>query len=471
MDSRLRSPTGPLVLLIIALHLRSANAVATQPSDFIWQLRDIDVYRPTGNPSLGYQNLTWCCIKAIAESLEVVDGQLLVLPDHSDWIILPDGNASALIDEGGGSKFPCTAVYAPGDDEGAPVVQVPYIWRQEVCPGWQLSDRMNLNAWLQPLSGFLLPAVIFCLSIPRRRKLRIPGGFFANDINHTSSYPTTVINAIRAGFMVLADTIIWLSLCFAFAGPMIISGLYEALLDSRMLEFVQEKVKNCNLTLDMRCRILMVILIGNLDLAIDEDKSLCQQPPNNHQHAPHLGEPSLPTKPSSAARGATPPPTSEESDRPRSQSNSSQSQTSSTCRDSTEDTKPEILAVRDPSGPTGGLPGPNAAGPVCRMDRGSGHILPAEQINKHRASPWEHVEELLYHIRLYDDDNPSRNLSPRQKPRNYQEEEDQLEKRRSEMEQHIGEIKTKLRTMLLCQYSFGSTVGAPVLYVPILSLL
>jgi hypothetical protein len=269
MDSRLRSPAGLLVLLIFALLLRSANAVATQPSDFIWQLRDIDAYRPTGSPSLGHQNLTWCCIKAVAESLEVVDGQLLVLPDHSDWMILHNGNASVLIDEGGGSQFPCTAVYTPGDDDGAPVVQVPYTWRIKVCPGWQLSDRTNLNAWLQPLSGFLFPAVIFCLSIPRRRKLRIPGGFFADDIDHTSSYPLAVINAIRAGVMVLADTIIWLSLCFAFAGPMIISGLYEALLDSRMLEFVQEKVKNHNLTLDMRYRMLMVILIGNLDLAND----------------------------------------------------------------------------------------------------------------------------------------------------------------------------------------------------------
>jgi hypothetical protein len=380
MDSRLRSPVGPLAVLIIALLLRSAYAVATQPADLIWQLRDIDAYRPTGNPSLGHQNITWCCIKAVAESLEVVDGQLQVLANHSDWIILSNGNASTLIDQGGGgSQFPCTAVYAQGDDEGAAVVQVPYTWRLEYCPGWQLSDRTNLNAWLQPLSGFLLPAVIFCLSIPRRRKLRIPGGFFANDIDHTSSYPTAVINAIQAGAMVLADTIIWLSLCFAFAGPMILSGLYEALLDSRMLEFVQVRVKHEKLTLDMRCRLLMVILIGNLDLAIDEH-------------------------------------TSGESSDGRSQSNTSQ--------------------------------------------------FPSQQTDEHRASPWEHMEELLYRIRLYDDDTPSRNLSPRQEARDDQEEMSQLQERSPKMEKHIGETKTKLRTMLLCQYSFGSTVGAPVLYVP-----
>ena len=257
--------------------------------------------------------------------------------------------------------------------------------------------------------------------------------------------------------MVLADTIIWLSLCFAFAGRMIISGLYEALLDSRMLEFVQEKVKNNNLTLDMRCRILMVILIGNLDLAIDEHKLLGQLPSNNHQPAPHLGELSpVPLR-------TTLQPTSGESSRRRSQSNTSRSQTSSTRRDSTEDTKLEKLAVGDQSRSRGGLLRQNTAEPVLETDRRSNHMLPSQQTDKHRASPWEHMEELLYHIRLYDDDIDSRNLSPRQEASYYQDAQLQLKERSSEMEKHIGETKTKLRTMLLCQYSFGSTVGAPVL--------
>jgi hypothetical protein len=216
---------------------------------------------------------------------------------------------------------------------------------------------------------------------------------------------------------------------------MIISGLYEALLDSRMLDFVQEKVKNGHLTLDMRCRILMVILIGNLDLAIDEHQPSGQLPSNNHQPVLPLMEPSpVPGR-------TTLQPTSGESSRQRSQSNTSQSQTSSTLRDSTDNTELEELAVVDQSGSRGELPRPNAAEPARQVNRRSGHILPSQQTDKHRASPWEHMEELLYHIRLYDE-------------------------RSSEMGEHIGETKTKLRTMLLCQYSFGSTVGAPVLYVP-----
>ena len=31
--------------------------------------------------------------------------------------------------------------------------------------------------------------------------------------------------------------------CFAFAAPMILSGLYEAVLDNRMLEFVKSKTE------------------------------------------------------------------------------------------------------------------------------------------------------------------------------------------------------------------------------------
>ena len=79
--------------------------------------------------------------------------------------------------------------------------------------------------------------------------------------------------AIRAGIMVFIDTIIWLCNCFAFAGPMILSGLYEALLDNRMLDFVRENIRNERLTLDMRCRLLVVVLIGNLDLALDESQN------------------------------------------------------------------------------------------------------------------------------------------------------------------------------------------------------
>lgn len=66
-----------------------------------------------------------------------------------------------------------------------------------------------------------------------------------------------------AATIVTADVLIWLALCFAFSGPMILSGVFEAFLDSRILDFVGRETG----TLDRiwSTRLLYIILVGNLD--------------------------------------------------------------------------------------------------------------------------------------------------------------------------------------------------------------
>lgn len=177
------------------------------------------------------------------------------------------------------------------------------------------------------------------------------------------SYVPSLLGAVAAGLIALLDTTIWLSICFAFAGPMFLGGLYEAMLDSRVLEFLREKIHNGKLTLDMRCRCLMLILVGNLDLALDPQPF----PPGQ--------------------------------------------------RSTTQ----------------------------AQMD----------------ASPWRHMEAWLYKLRLYDDDNHSRGGSPRQQAHHHEE---RPRPWTLETKGHIARTKTRLRTMLQCQYSFGSVVGAPVVF-------
>ena len=224
----------------------------TKPSDFFWQLRDLDVPYSKGSPYLGNQNFTYCCLKAVNRSLAVHNGTLEFV---NDWIALD--NTSQLLDATDRGQFPCGALYN-GDLQGAPVVAVDYDWFVAECPGWARSSQSNLNTWLQPLSGFLLPAVIFCLSVPRRRKIHVYRGFFGADIYGYRGLLPSILGAIGALILVTIDTMIWLCICFAFAGPMILSGLYEAMLDNRMLEFLRDKLDNQKLTLDMRCRLLMV---------------------------------------------------------------------------------------------------------------------------------------------------------------------------------------------------------------------
>lgn len=128
---------------------------------------------------IGGQNFTWCCTKALADSLTIDQNNSLAFTENPPVIKL-DLNALQLATNAG--QLPCGAVYSGEDRNGAPEVTVSYSWLVETCPGWQLSSGENLNAWLQPLSGFLLPSVVFCLSVPRRRKFHVPRLFFLSEI-------------------------------------------------------------------------------------------------------------------------------------------------------------------------------------------------------------------------------------------------------------------------------------------------
>jgi hypothetical protein len=70
---------------------------------------------------------------------------------------------------------------------------------------------------------------------------------------------------VLAGMCAICDTISWLAMCFACASPMLLSEFYEAYLDYIIINFLQEKTENFRLTLDMRARLLFVVLCGNLE--------------------------------------------------------------------------------------------------------------------------------------------------------------------------------------------------------------
>ncbi|EPE08002.1 cytochrome mitochondrial [Ophiostoma piceae UAMH 11346] len=580
------------------------------------------------SPNLGGQNFTTCCLKAINEAVTVVENGSLAFTNssYSNWIIFNDQTTplDALKDYNAQGEFPCTGAYN-GNPGGAPMVKVPYQWLNDTCPGWQISSKDNLNAWLQPLSGFLIPAVIFCISVPRRRKLELPRVLFSSDQSGVQGYFLAPIGATIALLLVATDTLVWLCICFAFAGPMIVSGLYEARLDNRVIDYVKGKIDERQLTLDMRCRCLMLVLIGNLDLvwntdndgyvdggthagnyvpvgsaddevnqqllhqrntsygadsfdghrdqsdlgggyalhdmtgtgayqgvpANDQSSPLPAAPPSAPSVSPGSPAPVIPHSPVDAAYTTTyhdpqvPPMASEgqfRSTPPQihnpiwNQTNASNAQGSSG-RDgpspqsdparaqsvvppppppigrrptqsnqpnygpeygqvygqvgpavpgfsfSRASTGPEQSQQPYPASPdiqtqpVTGFPPPApttvphyqtpsgqylapaglgtplagssvvAAGVVAAgVAFGVSHNTNRELLVNHQnggplASPWQHMEEFLYSLRLYPDENSSRKHSPRQ-----------------------NAVKTRLKTMLHCQYSFGSVIGAPVVF-------
>lgn len=139
--------------------------------DKFWQLANLDAHKPQRSPYLGGQNFSWCCLKAFETALDVSENGSVVIQNNTRATI-GASSIEELMSAVERNQFPCSAKYN-GDPRGAPVVAIQYEFLTEKCPGWERSSETNLNAWLHSLSGFLLPAVIFCLSVPRRRKLYI----------------------------------------------------------------------------------------------------------------------------------------------------------------------------------------------------------------------------------------------------------------------------------------------------------
>ena len=110
--------------------------------------------------SIGAQDLDHCCLLAVNDSLDVVDGIVIGFTPNQTFIAVDFRFFRS-------QQFPCAAPYF-GNNEGAPTVTIPYSYCRTNCPGWQRSKSSKLNQWVAPFVGFLVPSVVFCLSIPRR---------------------------------------------------------------------------------------------------------------------------------------------------------------------------------------------------------------------------------------------------------------------------------------------------------------
>jgi hypothetical protein len=164
MESRRPRRYWTLFLIVFDLrNLASAQAQSqgnfTSLSDAFPQLAALQL-DPGSNraPGLGGQNFTHCCLIAVNQSLEIVDGY--VLEKNPSFI---QATIDELLAATAAGQFPCGATY-DGNKSGAPVVAVSDSWFEAECPGWQLSDikKGDDSQFISPFVGFLLPAVVFC---------------------------------------------------------------------------------------------------------------------------------------------------------------------------------------------------------------------------------------------------------------------------------------------------------------------
>lgn len=190
--------------------------------DLVPQLASLRFYPPSPRPlGLGGQNFTHCCLRAVNSSLTVEHGNLS-FADTS--FFAPDLSISSLEAAVDNDDFPCGASWN-GDPTGSPVVQVPYTWCASQRPGWEVSHLRALSQWVGPLVQFILPSMAFCLNVPQARKLAIPDLVFQAHPRSLEGLTSYWLRLLGAMLLMALDTTVWLSICFAFAGPMLLSAV------------------------------------------------------------------------------------------------------------------------------------------------------------------------------------------------------------------------------------------------------
>lgn len=179
----------------------------------------------------------------------------------------------------------------------APNAHVSWSFCHSNCPGWGRSKAENLNQWAGPIVQFILPSVIFALTIPRARQMDTRSAWYYTklikplrpkliDGSAPQSRWMKLWNGCRAlchwllkavlidAVLIFADTIVWIFVIVFLAGPMIVEGLFEALLDFRILQYVQQQRNDHSVEQQRRkVELLLTIVVGNLDLDIEEPRT------------------------------------------------------------------------------------------------------------------------------------------------------------------------------------------------------
>lgn len=142
------------------------------------------------------------------------------------------------------------------------------------CPriGSKLPDPKSLRQWVEPLVQFILPAIIFSFSVPRRKKIEFEHIFDFSRIDRLSTngryqWFNSLIRLAVSLMMstiilipIIIDTILWIAVILVCAGNMLVAGLYEINLDYR----IAQRVQGTKISVDDRTKRLLTVVSGSL---------------------------------------------------------------------------------------------------------------------------------------------------------------------------------------------------------------
>ena len=143
---------------------------------------------------------------------------------------------------------------------------IPFDWCMKNCPGYY---RFSQDDIFLLLFQFILPVIIFSLIVPRRWHIDIPDRWFLFEHGFLVTVFQGLFSAIAVSVAASADMLIWITVIMTFAGPMLVSGIQEALLDFRITRAIggsQAQWPNHVLGTPERLELLVVALCGNFEL-------------------------------------------------------------------------------------------------------------------------------------------------------------------------------------------------------------
>lgn len=130
-----------------------------------------------------------------------------------------------------------------------------------------LSRFEETGSWTAPIVQFILPSVIFSMTIPRQKKIEYDYLFDFDIENGFLRLAISMVLFLIILLPVFIDTVIWMSTIVVAAGNMIVSGIYEAFIDYRIIKYVQSLDGNNNeAMLERKRQLLITIASGNLQL-------------------------------------------------------------------------------------------------------------------------------------------------------------------------------------------------------------
>ncbi|KAK0124495.1 hypothetical protein ONS95_009445 [Cadophora gregata] len=167
----------------------------------------------------------------------------------------------------------CGQTYLPGLPPAEPLY-ISYQFCKTRCSGIQLSNATIANEWIAPIAQFIMPLIIFSMSIPRRKEIEFANLFefqWPRNLTRFAWFNNFVLLFVSSlCFTVILipvtiDTIIWIAVIIVGAGNMLVGGLYEAHLDYRIVNFVRDLGHGSDEgKLRMKRELLVTVTCGNL---------------------------------------------------------------------------------------------------------------------------------------------------------------------------------------------------------------